>query len=915
MALKHTVKENDTLWDLAGKYLGDSSKWNLLATWNNISDPKTLAKDSEIYVENPNTKPKSIGAPSITMFGENARNSKELVASWFWANLGQTESFIVLWRYSTGKKDSKGNVLWFGSESTITVPKHDRNPATLSTFSIPDNATAVKFKVKPISEKNPDTDAEYWTANWSTENTYTNKTPLTTPGKPEVEIKNTTLIATLVDIDIPGATNIEFKFYKEGVSSPFQTKSTKIINGRAECSITILHGIRYQVRCRATDGGSLSSELSDWSDLKDTPPAIPSSILPPKAISPTSVLLSWGKSPTAESYEIEYTTDKKYFDTPSDDWPRSVTVDAQITSRELSGLDSGSDYFFRIRGFIGELKSGWTSIVSVALGKDPAAPTTWSSTTTAITGEEITLYWVHNSEDGSSQTVAGVEIYCDTPEPVFNLLITNTTDEDTKDKTKYVVIDTANEVIKYTSNNTAITESWPANIPLREGCKITWRVRTKGVTPKMGEWSVMRTVDIYAPPQLGLTITDGNSNELDIIESFPFYINGLPGPKTQVPIGYHVSITSNESYETVDNIGNEKFVNVGDQVYGKYFDVSAQTLKIGMSPANIDLENNVSYTVTVIVSMNSGLTAEASKEFTVGWVEMEYSPNAEITIDKNDYTATILPYCDIGYSIYRKVELVNGVYTATDVVFNSAYGQGIPGATLPTGEIVYQGVVDTGEECMYIFDKEVTLVDTAYLSVYRREYDGSFTELATGLDGARKITVTDPHPALDFARYRIVATDKATGAVSYTDLPGYPVGGDSVIIQWDDEWTEFETNGNDDPVQPPWSGSLLSIPYNIDVSDSNSVDVSFIEYIGRKHPVSYHGTQLGIKSTWNMQIRKDDKETLYGLRRLAVWMGDVYVREPSGSGYWANVSVSFSQKHKELTIPVTLDITRVEGGV
>ena len=51
------------------------------------------------------------------------------------------------------------------------------------------------------------------------------------------------------------------------------------------------------------------------------------------------------------------------------------------------------------------------------------------------------------------------------------------------------------------------------------------------------------------------------------------------------------------------------------------------------------------------------------------------------------------------------------------------------------------------------------------------------------------------------------------------------------------------------------------------------------------------------------------------VRRLAAWTGDVYVREPSGSGYWANVTVSFSQKHCEVVIPVTLDIKRVEGGM
>ena len=107
----------------------------------------------------------------------------------------------------------------------------------------------------------------------------------------------------------------------------------------------------------------------------------------------------------------------------------------------------------------------------------------------------------------------------------------------------------------------------------------------------------------------------------------------------------------------------------------------------------------------------------------------------------------------------------------------------------------------------------------------------------------------------------------------------------------------------------------MKLLYNIDVSDNNSPDVSLVNYIGRKYPVTYYGTQIGSTSTWNVAIEKSDTETLYALRRLQVWMGDCYVREPSGSGYWANITVTFSQKHKELTIPVTLNITRVEGGV
>ena len=106
----------------------------------------------------------------------------------------------------------------------------------------------------------------------------------------------------------------------------------------------------------------------------------------------------------------------------------------------------------------------------------------------------------------------------------------------------------------------------------------------------------------------------------------------------------------------------------------------------------------------------------------------------------------------------------------------------------------------------------------------------------------------------------------------------------------------------------------MKLPYNVDVSDSYSPDVELVEYIGRKHPVSSSFSLLLPPQTFNAEIDKKDEETLYALRRLAIWMGDVYVREPSGSGYWANITVSFSQTHREVTIPVTLNVTRDEGG-
>ena len=79
--------------------------------------------------------------------------------------------------------------------------------------------------------------------------------------------------------------------------------------------------------------------------------------------------------------------------------------------------------------------------------------------------------------------------------------------------------------------------------------------------------------------------------------------------------------------------------------------------------------------------------------------------------------------------------------------------------------------------------------------------------------------------------------------------------------------------------------------------------------------MAYYGTHLGETSKWSAVIDKRDVDTIYALRRLSKWMGNVYVREPSGVGYWATLSVTFPIAHTALTIPVSFDITRVEGGV
>ena len=761
---------------------------------------------------------------TITGFGIQAGTDRTVYATWNWSE-EHTKGYNVKWYYDTGDTNGSGTIWFIGNDSEVTEKQ--------STYSAPNNAKRVRFVVIPVSEQRDanNSTSVYWTAKWSTAKIYNFSSNIpTTPSAPSVKLEKYTLTATLDNSDTD-ATIIQFQVLKDN-SIVFKTGQVKIEGDYkyAQYSCYVDAGSEYKVRCRGCRN-SLYSEWSEYSEKVVTIPATPSGFTKCRAKTSTSVYLEWKAINTAKTYDIEYTTNKEYFDSSD----KTTTINGiESTRYEKTGLENGDTYFFRLRAVNDSGSSPWSEPDSVIVGKKPAAPTSWSSTTTVVVGEPLTLYWVHNSEDGSSQTYAQIELFENNTETVMT--VQNSTDEEEKDKTS-----------SYTINTNLYDE----------GTTLRWRVRTCGVTGEYGDWSTQRTIEIYAPPTLTLTATDVYGNEIESLSSLPILIRASAGPSTQIAIGYHLSVTSNDIYETVDNLGNTKTVNKGDTLYSRYFDNSS-TLSATLSASELRLENNVSYKITCVVSMNSGLTAENSIDFKVAWDDTNYSINCKLAINYADYVASICPYCK---------------------------------------------------------DRSGKYVEDVTLSVYRRDFDGKFTEIITGVENVKNMFVTDPHPALDYARYRIVATSNSTGRVDYYDVPAYPVGGKEAVIQWDEAWSDYDSDIDDTLASPSWSGSMLKLPYNIDISDSNTKDVSLVEYIGREHPVGYYGTQVGTTSNWKMDIPASDIETLYALRRLQNWMGDVYVREPSGAGYWASISVSFSKNHCDVVIPVSIRVTRVEGGV
>lgn len=730
------------------------------------------------------------------------------------------DHFEVEWFYDTG------DGVWFSGGSSTTTLEN-------SVYSAQDNAVAIRVDVKPVSKTRTVNDKEtpYWSGTKVSTKYYMLQSPPAVPQAPMVEVDGLTLTASLENISDGRADQIQFDLFK-GNTRIFIGIAT-VQTRRASFKFSITPGADYRVRCAAINTYLVSKLYSDWSEYSDpvgTIPSTPSSIKSARAGSSTSVILTWNSIANADSYDIEYATQRDYL-TGSN---ASTTVSGIETTRyEITGLESGNEYFFRLRAVNDEGESGWSAIKSAVIGKPPAAPTTWSSTTTAIVGEPLVLYWVHNSEDGSKQKKAEVEVYYNDVKQVYTVTNPDFDNEEEEDRTSQYTIDTTS---------------------YSEGTTIKWRVRTCGVTDEYGDWSTQRTVDVYAPVVAELILTDSSGAQLDILTEFPFHIACNAYPTTQTPIGYHVSILANSTYETVNNVGNTVTINAGDEIYSKYFDIS-EPLSVDISAGDVSLENNQTYTVVCVASMDSGLTGESSLSFEVSWTDVAYDVDAAITIDEDSYSAYISPIC----------------------------------RNDPENDVS--------------------------LSIYRREFDGRFTEIATGIQNNSNTWILDPHPSLDYARYRIVGRSQTTGSISFYDVPGEPVNCNSIIIQWDDEWSDFNvTEGAEMEIQP-WTGSMIKIPYNIDVSDSNSPDVALVEYIGRQHPVSYYGTQLGSSSTWSVEIPKSDEDLIYALRRLQTWMGDVYVREPSGTGYWANLTVSFSLNHTQVTVPVTFNIKRVEGGI
>jgi hypothetical protein len=401
----------------------------------------------------------------------------------------------------------------------------------------------------------------------------------------------------------------------------------------------------------------------------------------------------------------------------------------------------------------------------------------------------------------------------------------------------------------------------PAALGAVDGSALTVQVRTKGLTGNWSPWSAPAAFSVWTPPTIVISASCAGE---PVGQGSPMTSLPLDVVMTSTAAGRQSVATWSLDLSTAEDI--RSYVGTDGELRFMAAGTSMATIIVDASDASFDpAEQHVSidasmgafvtggeYALTATATFETGLTATAELEFTFEASAELPAPDATVDIF-GDWAAAIYPFC----------------------------------ADEETGDLI-EGVT---------------------LSVYRIDAFDVLVPIAAGIPNDGRCVI-DPHPDFREVTYRITANDAATDAVSVNDLDPVDVPAERILIQWD----EAALPADGDPEAAAVASSeTLELAADVSIQEGTAKDVTYNSYAGQALPTADYGTDPGLSGGWTARFpRVLGTETLRQLRKLEAWMGPVYVREPYGSGYWANADVSVSQPGGAYS-SVSLTIRRVDA--
>lgn len=793
------------------------------------------------------------------------------------------------WYFRVRKKSGDGVSTWLGVKSVKLPGETVREPTGLKASAVqgddtrinvtwtdaPEAGTAYTMRIAPSLRA--------FTNNAVAEITEATYTPSTSTADNQCQYEFVGLT--------PGTT-----YYIQAV------KTTGDVRKHAKAASGISKADAYTVFLELPASPSMS--VSVPTDVTAEPRTVGEVLVVEGDGSKAAVQVSWeDQKGDGETYEVNYTNDAYAFADNAVGYIQSLefeSVEEQSHTVAVTGLDRGQTWYFRVRKKTSEDQGDWSDVASCMLESEPEAaeelgpPTVVDTMGGYASDETITLAWTHNSAQNSVQSGYQIEVTVTKPEGL-PFIRTVETDEPTSNNV-YVI-------------NVA---AWGLS---GDGTKVEWRVRTCGAEfGAYSPWSVMQSFSVYNRPAAYVVVPQE-------FEGFPVEVElgaessgGGELSDENAPISYTLEIAANEPYDHGGPDGRSIHVAAGQVVYTRSIDSRSPdfaptgwTVEVGAMDASF--ASGVEYLVRGTVVTAQGMRDEAGAPFVMLWDGSVPEPSCVARLDIEEYTVTLIPFCgaveepqegdqdipdvpDLEELTPSEREQLD-IWPGTDVPINYAPGN------VDEMESEFMGMPYIGEE----------LAEGVVLSVYRVTDSGA-VEIASGMPNDGVTGCVDPHPDFGTTTYRIIATDTTTGMQAASEFE-VEVDVDLIVIQWDEQWSEGALEG----LNPNYMGNRVELERNKDTSEQYAHDVALRRYAGRSHPVSYYGTQKGQTAKLNAVVVKGyESETLAKVRELAAWPGDCYVREPLGTGYWANVRPSVTTAHGSAAVAIALEVARVEGG-